>query len=136
MSKHHSIELPSHEFLSTLARIDPDSFESLRSELIEELIDSASERMKPRLRGMQFRIDCERQLSHSALGMTVKLYGLMWESFLNLNGCLQDFIKPETASLSSHGSNHESEPVVSSHPEQGAQVLEFRQRPQNKNQDG
>ncbi|WP_220634250.1 DUF3135 domain-containing protein [Georgfuchsia toluolica] len=128
MSKHHSIELPSHDFLSTLARTDPKGYELLRSKLIKELIDRSPESMKSRLRGMQFRIDCERQLSHSALGMTVKLYELMWGSFLNLNDRLQDFIAPETESLTSQRSKPGSGAVVPPLSEQCAQVLEFRPR--------
>lgn len=128
MSKHHSIEHPSHDFLSTLARTDPEGYELLRSKLIKELIDRSPESMKPRLRGMQFRIDCERQLSHSALGMTVKLYELMWGSFLNLNDRLQDFIAPETESLTPHGAKPGAGVAVPSLSEQCAQVLEFRPR--------
>lgn len=113
-------ELPSHEFLSALVRTDPQQYESLRATLIAELIESAPERLKPRLRGVQFRIDCERRLSKSALGLTIKLSSLMWASFLNLNDRLQELGRPGEASVAAL----ESGPMRLAEP--GAQILEFR----------
>lgn len=83
--------VPSHEDLSRLARDDPPAFEELRRKLIDNLIDNAAEMTKPRLRGIQFQVDCLRRLSRSALGSTVRIYELMWKSFLELNYSCQDF---------------------------------------------
>lgn len=85
------VELPSHQVLSDMARDDPDAYEQLRRDLIERLIDSAPEEFKPRLRGLQFRIDGVRSLSHTALGSTVRVYRLMWDSFVRLNQQMADF---------------------------------------------
>lgn len=132
MSELHLTGLPSHEFLSTLLRIDPQGYESLRSKLIKELIDGAPERMRPRLRGMQFRIDCERQLSKSTLGLTMRIYNLMWESFLELNDNLQDFISAEAkSSFTTPDSKLAESPFPKQ--EQCAQVIEFRPRPKGGN---
>ena len=68
------VELPSHEVLSRLARDDPHAYEALRKQLIDSFIDSAPEKVQSRLRGTQFRVDCVRRLSHSALGSTIKVY--------------------------------------------------------------
>lgn len=124
MRQFHPIELPSHDFLSSLVRLDPQGYEALRSTLINELIDRAPERLKPRLRGMQFRIDYERRLSKSALGMTVKLYRLMWASFLKLNEGLQDLHSSEATPFTAQ----EPTPAVSLLPQQCARVLEFQPR--------
>ena len=49
--------------------------------------------MQARLRGLQFRIDGIRRLSRSPLGATVKLYDMMWASFLDMNDQLQGFAR-------------------------------------------
>lgn len=130
MAKCHSIELPSHDYLARLARVDPECFECLRCELIKEVIDGAPERMKPRLRGLQFQIDCERQLSRSALGMTVRLHNLMWQSFLQLNDRMQDLVNRESNSFSSQGSSSQA----GSASRQSARIIEFSRRSQNNRQ--
>lgn len=83
--------LPVHDELVELLRRDPEAYEALRRELIEELIEAAPADLKPRLRGLQFRIDGVRSLSRSALGATVRIYEMMWRSFLTLNQELASF---------------------------------------------
>ena len=85
MSDHPTRQLPPHAELARLARDDPAAYEALRQELIEDLIEGAPEGIKPRLRGIQFRVDGVRRCSRTALGATVKIYKLMWESFGRLN---------------------------------------------------
>ena len=94
MSKRHPATLHSHDALSRLAQSDPQSFETLRLELIANTIDDAPEPVQLRLRQIQFRIDGIRRRSHSPLGATVKIQALMWESFLVLNEQLQQFRPP------------------------------------------
>lgn len=89
VSKPRSLILPSQQFLSQLACDDPEAFEALRSELIENCINHAPERIQPRLRGLQFQIDCIRRLSKSPLGALLKIQAMMWESFLRMDRELQ-----------------------------------------------
>lgn len=105
-------ELPAHSVLSQLAREDPCAYETLRRELIEDFLSNTPESVVGRLRGLQFRIDCVRRLSHSALGSTLKVYGMMHESFLQLNVLLNDI--------------HEAGPETDTTPAESAQVIEFR----------
>jgi hypothetical protein len=93
------MELPSHEVLSRLASEDPQEFERLRRELVESFIDSAPSRLRHRLSGIQFRVDGVRRLSRSALGSTVEIYQLMWQSFLRLNGVWQDVVHLRDATM-------------------------------------
>jgi len=85
MSDRLSLELPSHNFLAQLAREDPPAYEALRCELIEDLVGSAPEGVRPRLLGLQFRIDGIRRLSPSPVSAAGKIFSLMWESFLQLD---------------------------------------------------
>ena len=89
MNTRHAATLPDHDALSRLARSDPQSFEALRSELIERCIDDAPEPIRLRLRQLQFRIDGIRRRSRSPLGAVVKINALMWDSFLGMNNELQ-----------------------------------------------
>lgn len=120
------VELPCHEDLSRLARDDPPAFEALRQQLIDNLIDSAPEKIKPRLRGIQFQVDCLRRLSGSALGSTIKVYELMWKSFLDLNYNCQDFVQMGNRLLAGNylAVGNGASPVVRS-----AQVIELRPPP-------
>lgn len=101
---------PDHEALSTLARENPEAFETLRQELVGELIERAPETTKRRLQGLQFRIDVIHRRSTNSLGATVKIYKMMWQSFLRLHHELTTFREPLEA------------------PRQSAQILEFRPR--------
>lgn len=118
------LALPSHDDLSRLAREDPSAFEALRHALIERLIADAPERMQARLRGLQFRVDCLRRLSRSPLGATVRIYELMWDSFLDLNASFQAPIGGEIRPLPGGGAAATAKP-----PATDAQILEFRPRP-------
>lgn len=128
MSVHLPVALPCHDDLSRLARDDPTAFEELRRQLIESFIDNASETTKPRLRGIQFRIECLRRISHSALGATVRIYELMWKSFLELNCNCQEFVETESRLLSGKHFAAAKGDV----PAGDAQILEFRPRPPGK----
>ena len=95
MSTQDTATFPGHATLARLAREDPRSFESLRLELIESLINGAPDAIQLRLRQLQFRIDGIRQRSQSPLGAAIKIQKLMWDSFLRLNDGLQEFRSPQ-----------------------------------------
>ena len=103
-------ENPDHELLSNLAREDPEAFEKLRQALVGELIERAPEPIQRRLRGVQFKVDIIRLRSSNSLGATVKIYQMMWRSFLQLRHELTTF------RTSSDG------------PRQTARILDFRPR--------
>jgi len=124
MTGRQAIELPSHEDLSQLARADPVAYEALRREVIESFIASAPERIKPRLTGLQFRVDSVRRLSRSPLGATVKVYALMWDSFLCLSHNWQDFVRTKEDFLAGRGSKEATGFVQKG----SAQILAFPPR--------
>lgn len=103
---------PDHEALSRLAREDPQAFEELRQQLVGDLIGRAPAALQPRLHGLQFRIDAIRHRAGHPLGATVKIYQLMWQSFMQLHHELTVFRAPVAA------------------PRQSARVFEFRPKKQ------
>lgn len=117
MNRPYPAVLPDHDALCRLALSDPQSFESLRTELIERCIDDAPEPIRLSLRRLQFRIDGIRRRSSSSLGAVVKINALMWQSFLAMNDGLQ--------SLRSNQPARCRQPSPSARA-RGATVLELR----------
>ena len=76
--------LPDFDTLTRLARDDPQAFESLRHDMVEDFIEHAPANRQARLRGLQFRVDAVRRLAKSDLGAAVKIYEMMWHSFRQL----------------------------------------------------
>lgn len=80
--------LPAIDFERWLdaAQQGDDAFESMRLAAIEELIASAPEQARSRLRGLQWRIDQERHLSKSPMGACIRISQMMWETFAGKDG--------------------------------------------------
>lgn len=72
-----------------LASQDPEGFELMRLDMIEELISSASSHCQKRLRGLQWRIDQVRGLSANPMAACIALSGMMWETFAGEDGLVQ-----------------------------------------------
>jgi hypothetical protein len=85
------------EELIALAQNDPGELENLRLKLIEEVIGAAPEAQRARLRGLQFRIDMERQRASNALGACIKLNTMMWDSFVALRESVAQLTEPDGA---------------------------------------
>lgn len=103
---------PDHEALAKLAHDDPVAFETLRREMIDEMIGRAPEPIQRRLNGLQFRIDQVRQLAHTPLGAAIRISELMWKNFLLLNSELS-------------GIKNRNPPAETRH---NAQIINFRPR--------
>lgn len=84
MSTTAPASLPDFETLARLARDDPQAFEALRRDMVDDFIEHAPANRQARLRGLQFRVDAVRRLSKSDLGAAVKIYEMMWTSFRQL----------------------------------------------------
>jgi hypothetical protein len=88
--------------LAALAKNDPAAFEQRRQELIDALFASIEARIDDphflqRLRGLQFRIDMERQRSRTSMRALLRIYSMMWDSFMELNDLLQRISGPMPA---------------------------------------
>ena len=116
--------LPSREVLSRLACDDPQAFEDLRNELVENRIRLAPEGMQLRLRQLQFRIDGIRRRSGTPLSALIKIQGLMWESFLRMDQELQRFARPTRNNAGSCGEEVNSSLCAV----RSARIIEFRPR--------
>ncbi len=72
-----------------LAKTDPQAFEARRESEIARLIADAAPRMRSRLRGLQWKIDAERNLATNPLSSCVRIFNQMWDSVYGERGLLE-----------------------------------------------
>lgn len=82
-------KLPTIDQLIELAKNNPEELERLRQRQVNALIASAPEHMQRRLRGLQFQIDCKREIHSSAMGSCLAITRMMMDSLQQLNQALQ-----------------------------------------------
>jgi len=81
--------MPTFDELKDLAQRDPEGFESLRTELIEDCIRRSSGRNQRRLRGLQFVIEAQRRAAGSPMKALLDIQGMMYDSLLSLQEALR-----------------------------------------------
>ena len=74
-----------------LASTDPDAYARRRLARIQVAIESAPEKSRDRLKGLQFRIDAECRLARTPLKACLRLSSMMWDSFFDLKESLASF---------------------------------------------
>lgn len=95
----HHQKLPEFDELVKLAENNPEELEKLRRTLVEQVIQSAPERLQRRLEGLQFQIDAQCKLAGSPMAACIKVSEMMHESFAQLRYMLNDHLvrrAPET----------------------------------------
>jgi len=99
-----------------LAQQDPDAFEEMRVELLDEFIKNSPTSIQKRLEGIQWKIDLIRQHADSSAEVLTEISKMMWESTQQLGQKQQDLLNLCTGKETDTISNLES-----------AQILNFRQ---------
>jgi hypothetical protein len=82
--KYHKLDF---DYLTGLARTDPQRFESFRRATIEAYISGLPDKRQTRMRKLQWRIDQERR-RHSPMGACLKISGMMWDHLLGPQGLI------------------------------------------------
>ncbi|MEP1214882.1 MAG: DUF3135 domain-containing protein [Marinobacter sp.] len=82
------MDMPTFDELKDLARRDPEGFERLRAELIEDCIRRCSECNQRRLRGLQFVIEARRRVARSPMKALLDIQGMMYDSLIGLQQAL------------------------------------------------
>jgi hypothetical protein len=81
--------LPAFEVLVDMARNDPEGLETLRRSLTDAVIAAASnDAARRRLKGLQFRVDIERQRAPTPLAATIRISEMMCRSLAELHASL------------------------------------------------
>ncbi len=82
------------DYWSEIARTDPETFETMRTEIIRACIDSAPQDHQQRMRGLQWQIDCLRAQSKNPLSACLKISRMMWDTLQQLGDVSRDLAKP------------------------------------------
>ena len=107
--------LPEFDQLRQMAQKDPEGLERLRVQLCDQLIQSAPEAYRRKLRGLQFRVDMERRRAKTPMAACIAISGMMHDSFDRLRQVLN-----EAASNASSTDSQQAEAATA------ATVLPFR----------
>ncbi|HVL02402.1 MAG TPA: DUF3135 domain-containing protein [Dongiaceae bacterium] len=107
--------LPEFDQLREMAQKDPEGLERLRMQLCDQLIQSAPEAYRRKLRGLQFRVDMERRRAKTPMAACIAISGMMHDSFDRLRQVLN-----EAASNASSSGHSQAEATTA------AKVLPFR----------
>lgn len=82
---------------SEIARDNPETFEAMRLAAIEEVIESAPEGSRERLRRLQWRIDQERRLARTPMAACLRISRMMWHAVLGQGGLNERFTELQRA---------------------------------------
>lgn len=91
-----------------LAQDDPEAFEVKRREAIEAAIGQAPDSEQQRLRGLQFRIDMERQRASNPLSACIRINKMLMDQFTLLRGALNELTNEVQGQ---HSPSVQTEPV-------------------------
>ncbi|MBV7416188.1 DUF3135 domain-containing protein [Aeromonas sp. sif2433] len=75
------MELPDFDTLKHWALDEPERLDELLHQQIDALIAQVGPDRQRRLRGLQFRIDCQRRLARNNLDSCIRIANMMHDSF-------------------------------------------------------
>lgn len=82
------MEYLDHDQICDLWKNDPEAAEAYHRAVIEDYIEGLPEEKKPRARALQWRIDQEVSRIKNPQVRLERVFGMMWDSFLDLNNAL------------------------------------------------
>ncbi len=77
-----------------LAKDDPETFEAMRQNALQGLIDKAPAASRARMQGIQWQVDQLRKRSDNPMAACVQISQLMWNSLLGERGLLDALESP------------------------------------------
>jgi len=83
------MELPDFDYLKLLASDDPDELERLRRFYCEKLIESAPDRYRNRLKGLQFQVDMIKRKSKNPLHSCMQISKLMMDNYVDMQQAIK-----------------------------------------------
>ena len=93
---------PSFDELLDIARKSPEQLEVIREQEVDNLIQNAPKEMRRRLKGIQFQVNCQRQLHKTSMGACVAISNMMHESLGKLNRVLNSYVEDSADSAEQH----------------------------------
>ncbi|MGB1238305.1 MAG: DUF3135 domain-containing protein [Pseudomonadales bacterium] len=84
-------ELPSFDNLLDLHRKDPEAFEAMRHQVLDDYIHSIPNPRRRRIEGLQFKIDARRKLADTPMEACIEMSNMMHETFWEMSCSLNGF---------------------------------------------
>ena len=78
-----------------MAKRNPAQFESMRQQVIDDLIDQAPEHLRQRMEGLQWQIDQIRNRATNPMAACLRISQKMWDNILGERGLLTALQEPE-----------------------------------------
>lgn len=78
-----------------VAREEPEKFEVMRRQMIDDLIAQAPSHLKPQITGLQWQVDRIRQQAGNPMAACVRISRKMWANVLGKNGLLKALQEPK-----------------------------------------
>ncbi|EPJ53139.1 MAG: hypothetical protein OFPI_11610 [Osedax symbiont Rs2] len=116
--------LPSFDHLKDLNIADPEAFEVLRNELINDYIETTATQRKQRLIGLQFQINSRRELSTNPMHSCIALSKMMHETFWDMRCSLETISEMSAEGFFSTSPAPFSKPIAE---KASAEILELKQ---------
>ena len=79
---------------SKMAQEEPEKFELMRQQLIDDLIAQAPEHFKPRMIGLQWQVDQVRKKASNPMAACLRISQKMWNNVVGENGLLNALQEP------------------------------------------
>jgi len=100
-----------------LAQQDPEAFETMRTELLQNFIQNSSANVQKKLEGMQWKIEHIRRRANTPAEALAEISNMMWQSTQQLGVKQQDLLDICTGQKVDTAPSHEN-----------AQILPFKPR--------
>lgn len=84
-------KFPDFDTLKQLAEDNPASLQALLDRETASIMSKCPARLRPRLEGLQFQIEGQRRLAKNPMDSLLRIYGMMNQSFEELNDALAPF---------------------------------------------
>ena len=78
-----------------IAQENPEQFEMMRQQAINDLIEQSPEHLRPRMIGLQWQVDQIRKQANNPLDACLQISTKMWEHVVGENGLLNVLQEPQ-----------------------------------------
>lgn len=83
------------DYWSRIAQHEPERFEAMRQQMINDLIAQAPSHLKPRMTGLQWHLDQIRNQAANPMAACLQISQKMWANVLGENGLLKALKEPK-----------------------------------------
>ncbi|PXW88923.1 uncharacterized protein DUF3135 [Nitrosomonas sp. Nm84] len=95
MDKESNISDFDFDVWSQMAQQDPEKFEAMRQQLINDLIAQAPLHLKQRMTGLQWQVDQVRKQASNPMAACLQISQRMWDNVVGEKGLLNALQEPQ-----------------------------------------